>query len=130
MAMKVKVTDNSAMFLDAKDDAIKRAMEEIGIVAEGYAKGLCPVDTSRLRGSITYATSTKHSDGEKPAEPADYEMRGAAEDGMVAIGTNVEYALYVERGTHKQSAKPYLAPAIKNHASQYKKIIEMELKSS
>ena len=35
--------------------AIDRALEEIGLAAEGYAKRACPVDTGNLRNSITHA---------------------------------------------------------------------------
>ncbi len=37
---------------NAKNNAIERAMEAIGMQAEGYAKILCPVDTGNLRNSI------------------------------------------------------------------------------
>lgn len=60
--MQVKVTDNSAIFKKAKDEAVARALEAIGLTAERHAKENCPVDTGLLRNSITYAVS-----GEKPA---------------------------------------------------------------
>ena len=54
----------------------------------------CPVDTGRLRSSITNEVG---QDGE----------------GLVAvIGTNVEYAPYVELGTSKMAAQPFLLPAL------------------
>jgi len=62
---------------------------------EGRAKEICPVDTGRLKGSIT-----THA--------------GETEDGNrheVCVGTNVEYAPYVEFGTRKMNPKPYLRPA-------------------
>lgn len=60
--MQVKITDNSDLFKKAKDEAVARALEAIGITAERYAKERCPVDTGLLRNSITHAVS-----GEKPA---------------------------------------------------------------
>ena len=36
----IEVTDNSEIFKDAKDEAIAKALETIGLVAEGYAKRL------------------------------------------------------------------------------------------
>lgn len=86
--------------------AIHRALVTIGLVAEGYAKRLCPVDTGRLRNSITFYT----------------------EDNAVHIGTNVEYAQFVEEGTSKQKAQPYLRPAVENHLDKYRAIVEKELK--
>lgn len=79
------------------------ALEQMGLVAERYAKQLCPVDTGRLRNSITHQVSLGES--------------------AVYIGTNVEYAPYVELGTHRQKAQPYIRPAITNHADEYRKII-------
>ena len=47
----------------------------------------------------------------------------------VYIGTNVEYARYVEMGTSRQEKQPFLEPAAKNHGSQYRAIIENELRN-
>lgn len=85
--------------------AMQRALERIGMEAEGYAKDLCPVDTGRLRGSITHTT-----------------------DGSAAyIGTNVTYGKYVELGTARMAAQPYLAPAATEHTETYRNIVRDEL---
>lgn len=64
------------------------------IAVESLAKRLCPVDTGNLRSSITWELG---SDGQ----------------GLYAdIGTNVEYAGYVEFGTRFMAAQPYLVPAL------------------
>lgn len=86
--------------------AIHRALTKIGLVAEDYAKRLCPVITGRLRNSITFYT----------------------DDDTVTIGTNVEYAQFVEEGTSRREAKPFLRPAVENHLDQYQAIVENELK--
>ena len=107
------------------------ALEKCGMTAEGYAKKLAPVDTGNLRNSISHKVS----------------------DDAVYIGTNNEYAAYVELGTgihypggrrdpwvyqddkgewHRtsgQEAQPYLKPAVADHAAKYRKIIEDELKN-
>lgn len=58
------------------------------------AKRLAPVDTGRLRSSIV-------------------DEMGAEGDDLVArIGTDVEYAAYVELGTSRAGAQPYLRPAL------------------
>ena len=103
-----ELKDNSEEVKSAMTGALARALEKIGLVAEGYAKGLCPVDTGRLRNSITHA-----DDGE-----AEY------------IGTNVEYAPYVELGTSRTRAQPYLKPAVVNHSDEYKKIVEAEMQDA
>lgn len=107
--MEVKITNNSGEFKKAMDEAVLRALEKCGLVAEGYAKKLAPVNTGRLRNSLTHTVKAK--------EQAAY------------IGTNVEYAAYVELGTQHQSAQPYLKPAVANHAKEYQKIVKDEMKS-
>lgn len=94
--------DNREAIANAIDLALVAALEEVGLVAEGYAKRACPVDTGRLRNSITHIVDegTRH----------------------VVIGTNVEYAPYVELGTRRQKPQPFLKPAAEDHASTYKGI--------
>ena len=76
--------------------AIHRALVTIGLVAEGYAKRLCPVDTGRLRNSIT----------------------NYVEGNAVYIGTNVEYAQFEEEGTSRRPPHPYLRPAAEGHMDE------------
>ena len=104
--INVDLTDNSDVFLNALPQQIEVALEAIGLQAEGYAKLACPVDTGRLRNSISHAT-----DGD-----------------AVYIGTNVEYAPYVELGTRKMSPRPFLEPAASNHGAEYRAIAEQYLK--
>nr|UWG84092.1 MAG: putative tail-component [Bacteriophage sp.] len=94
--------DNREAIAEAIDQALATALEEVGLVAEGYAKRACPVDTGRLRNSITHIVDegTRH----------------------VVIGTNVEYAPYVELGTRHQKPQPFLKPAANDHYSTYKGI--------
>lgn len=54
--MSVKFTDNSKEVVSAMEKAIKRGLEAIGMTAEGHAKKITPVDTGRLRNSISHAT--------------------------------------------------------------------------
>ena len=105
--MNVTFKDNSAEILKAFEQATERGLEKIGLVAEGYAKKLTPVDTGRLRNSITHEV-----DGND-----------------VYIGSNVEYAPYVELGTSKQKAQPFLKPAATEHSGTYKGILESEYKN-
>lgn len=65
-----KIVDNRDLIKQAKTEAIARALESIGMTAEAYASLYCPVDTGRLRASITHMV----------------------DDDAVYIGTNVEYA--------------------------------------
>lgn len=131
MAISIKIEDHSDEFIEELRRRIPAALEECGLAAEGYAKRLCPVDTGLLRNSITHAL-----DGESPAI-SDYvddngEQRGQyngtapAESGKsraVYLGTNVEYAPYVELGTSRTGAQPFIKPALANHVSSYQRIM-------
>lgn len=128
MAFNFQLTDHSSEFLQAFEEATEAALTEVGLAAEGYAKRLCPVDTGRLRNSITFATAKAHDAGSPPAEGEDYELHGTPEKGAVYIGTNVEYAPYIELGTSRQKAQPFLQPAIVNHQIKYKRIFESHFK--
>jgi len=135
---QIQITDNSAEVLAASREQIQRALETCGLLAEGYAKlnitSQKAVDTGRLRNSITH----------KVVEA----------DKAVYIGTNVHYAPYIELGsgiysetggrmtpwvwvddegvghyTRGMQPRPYLRPAISDHAKEYENIIKEELKS-
>lgn len=129
--MEINITDNSPEFLAGMEAAVLRALERCGLQGEGYAKDLCPVDTGNLRNSIAHQV--------QPDEQSVY------------IGSNVEYAAYVELGTgkyypggrptpwtyqdekgswhitHGQRAQPYLKPAVADHQGTYRNIIEDEM---
>lgn len=87
--------------LNALQSQKAKILEEWGLTAEAYASDYCPVDTGRLRASISHDTD---------------------EDTMY-LGTNVEYAPYVELGTSRMDAQPFLRPAIENHMDEYKDIM-------
>ena len=103
----VKIQSNKQEVLNHLPDAIEAALEAIGLTAESYAKENCPVDTGRLRNSITHAV----------------------EGDAVYIGTNVEYAPYVELGTSRMPARPFLGPAAENHGEEYKELFESAMKN-
>lgn len=127
------------------EEKAKKALTSCGLLMEGYAKtelsrpkahadGVVRpnVDTGLLRNSITTALS-----GESPklktyrADIRDGHgsYSGTMEDGepSVTVGTNVEYAPYVEMGTSKMRAYPYIKPAVQDHIKQYQGIIEETL---
>ena len=94
--MEVKITDNSELFKKAKDEAVERALVAVGMTAERHAKEQCPVDTGRLRNSITYATSQYKGQGSYTDNHGnsfnDATARASPEKNAVYIGSNVEYA--------------------------------------
>ena len=85
-------------------------LESLGKQAEGHAvneiQSLGAVDTGRLMGSISHVT----------------------DDEAAYIGTNVEYASYVELGTYKMAPRPFLRNAIENYKADYERIVEQGLK--
>lgn len=72
----------------------EEALVRVGMRVQSTARGLAPVDTGRLRSSIVMV---KGRDG------AGF---------YVAIGTNVSYARFVEFGTSRTRAQPFLTPAL------------------
>lgn len=99
--------DNTRQIQQALNQAIAAALEECGLAAERFAKVATPVDTGRLRNSITHALDLS--------------------DSAVYIGTNVEYAPYVELGTHGRQGKRMLTRAAADHTDFYARIIRRHL---
>ena len=80
---------------DVKDDidkAVSDILDFAGLEIQRVARPLAPVDKGRLRQSITFVKETDR----------------------VYVGSTVDYAGYVEYGTVKQKAQPYLKPAFLN----------------
>lgn len=103
----IRITDNSDLVGEEFEQACERALTRIGLQAETYAKRECPVDTGNLRNSIT----------------------NAVDDKSAYVGSNVFYAPYVELGTSRAKAQPFLKPAATEHSDVYKRIVEDELKN-
>lgn len=138
--MSVQFTDNSPEALAELRRAKTRILEIIGQKAEGYAKKLCPVGTSESTGIKGYRGGTLRNS-------ITHNVNGD----VLSVGSNVEYAPYVELGTgpyfqappewEKFTSKrgsgvgkayvqprPYIRPAIEEHADEYKQIAEKELR--
>ena len=107
--MEVVITDNTDEVLEELRHKMDMALTAIGATAEGHAKDYCPVDTGRLRNSI----SNTH------------------DEDSAYIGSNVEYAAYVqvELGTSQRKPKPYLKPAVTQHTAEYKDLAKQALES-
>lgn len=119
-----------------KLDNVNQAMEQACILVENEAKIKCPVDNGLLRNSITHYIEDNPN-----------ELVGV-------VGTNVEYAPYVEFGTgiysslgngrqdrwkykdakgewHStigQHPQPYLQPALEENRSKIEKMFKEQIK--
>lgn len=108
MANDVEITSNTDAVRSAMSEAKEKALEIIGLTAESYAKMLCPVDTGRLRNSISHT----------------------ADEEAAYIGTNVEYAPFVEYGHGGFDGAHYLQGAVQGHGEEYKQIMEQCMKEA
>lgn len=104
------IKNNSNLVKEELNRRIPIILEAVGLQAEGNAvteiTSLGAVDTGRLRASISHAS----------------------DENSAYIGTNVEYAPYVELGTRKMAARPFLKNAVANYTDEYKQIVEDGLK--
>lgn len=103
-----KVAANMQEAAVAIEAAVGDAVREAAMLVEREAKINVPVDSGRLRGSI----------GSEEKTPLLFE-----------VGTNVEYAAFVEFGTSKAAAQPYLEPAVERARSQYPNLIKEGVKA-
>lgn len=139
MSVNVKVTDNSDTVRREFRKKIQLALKLIGEAAVGYATEDSPVDTGRLRNSLTYATATKIGIAGNSAvnEAQDSTPRSLPPDDVVCIGTNVEYAKYVEFNEKANHDPPehgggkahFLRDAVFNHTDEFKNVAEVTLKT-
>ena len=106
----IEMDDHSTEVLTAMRQQVLLGLESIGQEAEGYAKDECPVDTGRLRNSIAHKVVSSEK--------------------SVYIGTNVEYAPYVEygeRAAHQTGKAHFLRDAATTHGEHYKSIMKAAL---
>ena len=91
------VFDEAALaeLFDSPSGPAGKELARVANTVTRIAKRLAPVDTGRLRSSIA-----------KPELGRD--GRGL----FARVGTDVEYAPYVELGTSRMSARPFLRPAL------------------
>ena len=57
----IQITDNSTQVLEAMRKQVLLGLESVGQECEGYAKDETPVDTGRLRNSITHKVVDKEN---------------------------------------------------------------------
>ena len=133
--MSTNLIDNTKAVLEALDKQIERALIAVGHAAESNAKqhitDMKAVDTGRLRGSITWATRSnegkEYTYKDKDGKQFSDKIGKGAEKNAVYIGTNVEYAPYIELGSSGRSPRPFLKKASTEHSEEYKKLVKEAL---
>lgn len=116
MAQSIIITDNLDEVLKHLNNALERGLVDIGAKAQSYAKDLTPVRTGTLRDSIGVEV--------KPEEMAAY------------IGTMIDrfpeepYGKYVELGSPTVKAHHMLQRAATEHTTEYKKLMEDNMKNA
>jgi len=93
-------------YVERTTNELKDAVKETAYKIESGAKQRCPVDTGRLRASIS--TNIDES----------------ASSIKAIVETVVEYARFVEFGTYKQTAQPFLIPSFNQCKSKLIKDIK------
>lgn len=95
------------------EDGVRKAAMRTAFEIEAEAVSRVPVDSGRLKGSI----STQ--------EVGDVIEVGSG----VKAGSEVEYAHFVEFGTSRQAAQPYLQPAVEIAKQKYPNMIIEDVKA-
>lgn len=80
--------------LESEQGAVGKDLLRRALRVERRAKLLAPVDTGRLRSSITH------------------ELAVDTQGLFALVGSSVEYAAFVELGTRYNRGQPYLRPAL------------------
>lgn len=125
--VEIIIKDNSKQLATIVNNRIPIILEACGLEAEKYGKKTARVDTGRYRASITHTVSGKggqvHQYRDDNGKQFTETVVGVpAEEQAVYIGTNVDYALYLEQLDHT------IKNAVADHIQEYKKIIKEGLK--
>lgn len=122
--------DHTKEYISELNKMIPVVLKTVGAQAVDYAQRETPVDTGTLRNSIAWATSTGTGGKKQSGEGEPSKPEGKPEENTVYIGSNVDYAVYVEYGnhSHKVGKAHFLRDSVANHQDHFKEIIEAGLK--
>lgn len=105
VSIEFNLVDNIDELKEATAAQIEKALTAIGIEAVARINPLVPVDTSRLKNSIT----------------------SEVDERTVYVGTNVEYAAAVEfneKAHHTTGQAHYIRDGLSNNLDKYKQILQ------
>jgi HK97 gp10 family phage protein len=117
-----KEVDRIMSQLGTNRDGVVRMM---AFEVEGVSKQLAPYDTTAMRNSIYTETSKESGYGQASSEAQEKRpdvttiQHPKPEEGFANVGPSVNYAEYVELGTSRQAAQPFLTPAVEQVAQKY-----------
>lgn len=102
ITLKFKIkTVRSAQLIEKRRDLVKQILVKTATDIEATAKSLAPVDTGFLRNSIQVDL-------------------GDIQELRARVKVGAEYGRFVEFGTRKMAAQPYLTPAVEQHRAAFK----------
>ena len=124
--MSYKIKDNRLPEVIAKIQRAELiALTKMALYVHARASENCKVDTGRLRASISYSVNsgTIYPHKTYPKENSkDEDVQIGGEKGFAIVGTNVEYAKFLEYGTSKMGKRPFLRPAVDDNLATIKRI--------
>lgn len=110
---QISIVDNSKAVLNAEKKAVEAGLIKIGEAAVKNTRRIIEekniIDTGDLLRSIDYQVNES--------------------DQSVSFGTPQDYGPYLELGTSRIPARPFVKPAALDNVNEYKKILEDELKN-
>ena len=104
--VEVEESDNIDEVLQALEEKTRQSLEEVGQIAVNDARNNTPVRTGNLRNSMTYSI----------------------QDGEVIVGSDVDYAVYVEEGTSKQKGQHMVRDAMQDNIDEFRTLIEQNMR--
>lgn len=95
---EVKFVSHNKDVKAALTNSLVDGLNLIGFHYANQSKAIAPVDLDNLRPSVEVGEAN-------------------AEELSVAIGTNVDYGIWIEKGTEKMEAQPFLSPIVEMASS-------------
>jgi len=105
-----ELADKLKSYSSKAETNLEKAVLKGGLMVEASARRKSPVDTGYNRASITHQF---------------YKNNG---DPTTLVGTNTEYAPWLEEGTSKMAPQPFLRPAFEENINDIKEEIGAALK--
>ena len=107
-----QLIDKLDSFERAMGNRAESAMQEATLRIQADAQRKVPVDTGRLRSSIGQ------------------EVRSGRGSVTGIVGSNVEYAPFIELGTSRMGAQPYLRPALEENRRTIRRLVKQAVRQA